>query len=83
MPANAQQKLQRRIANSRGVAPEAALVSPTRQSIEELRPDGPKFENPRVEAPPPAVVKRKYRRHPKVCRLVISSLKLRVNSSHA
>lgn len=58
-------KLQRRIANSRGLAPEAALVSPTRQSIEESRPDGFKSETSKVEGPPTAVAKRKYRRHPK------------------
>ncbi|KUI65974.1 FACT complex subunit SSRP1 [Cytospora mali] len=66
------QKLQRRIANARGIAPDAALVSPTRPSVEDARvevhrPDGP--------APPPpdardtgtaAVQKRKYRRHPKM-----------------
>lgn len=58
-------KLQRRIANSRGVAPDAALISPTRQSTEEGRQDGPKSEASKAEGPAAAVVKRKYRRHPK------------------
>lgn len=63
-------KLQRRIANSRGLGPGVSLVSPTRTSIE----DG-KVESSRSEAPATArsdnrdtstVAKRKYRRHPKV-----------------
>ncbi|KAI1253075.1 hypothetical protein MGN70_005283 [Eutypa lata] len=59
-------KLQRRIANSRGLGPEISLVSPARTSIE----DG-KYDPGRSEAARPdsrdstAVAKRKYRRHPK------------------
>lgn len=64
------QKLQRRIANSRGLAAEASLL-PSKQPI---------FEEPKLEPPPTvqqpvkielrdvtpvAVTKRKYRRHPK------------------
>lgn len=59
-------KLQRRIANSRGLAPEASLVSPTRTSIEDgkydpCRPEVGKPENREAAT----VAKRKYRRHPK------------------
>ncbi|RYP59891.1 hypothetical protein DL769_008356 [Monosporascus sp. CRB-8-3] len=59
-------KLQRRIANSRGLAPEASLVSPTRTSIEDgkydpCRPEVGKLENREAAT----VAKRKYRRHPK------------------
>ncbi|KXJ95425.1 hypothetical protein Micbo1qcDRAFT_200833 [Microdochium bolleyi] len=60
-------KLQRRIANSRGLAPQVSLVSPTRPSIEEGRQD--------VNGAPAVTkgdardglisTKRKYRRHPK------------------
>ncbi|KAL8370681.1 hypothetical protein RB595_000849 [Gaeumannomyces hyphopodioides] len=63
-------KLQRRIANSRGVAPEAALasptVSPTQRSLEEQqRQDAQRAETPRADAAAGIVTKRKYRRHPK------------------
>ncbi|KAK1843326.1 hmg box protein [Colletotrichum chrysophilum] len=59
-------KLQRRIANSRGHAPDVSLVSPTRASVEEpktetQRPDQPRPENKEG----PIQAKRKYRRHPK------------------
>ncbi|KAK3328957.1 hypothetical protein B0H66DRAFT_571680 [Apodospora peruviana] len=62
-------KLQRRIANSRGVAPDASLVSPTQPSLEEPRladahrSEVLKFE-PR-DTGNPIITKRKYRRHPK------------------
>ncbi|KAK3905857.1 hypothetical protein C8A05DRAFT_12364, partial [Staphylotrichum tortipilum] len=64
-------KLQRRIANSRGIAPEASLVSPTQSSAEDLKLQQQDAVNPEpaaVEAREPAAVvvtKRKYRRHPK------------------
>ncbi|KAH6691302.1 hypothetical protein F5X68DRAFT_64788 [Plectosphaerella plurivora] len=59
-------KLQRRIANSRGLAPEASLVSPTRANGEEPKPEVVKPEQPRLDAKDVAIVtKRKYRRHPK------------------
>lgn len=61
-------KLQRRIANTRGLAPDAALVSPIRPSAEESRPEAPKPEPTTAEAPEPTLAvatKRKYRRHPK------------------
>ncbi|KAF9879255.1 hmg box protein [Colletotrichum karsti] len=59
-------KLQRRIANSRGHAPDASLVSPTRASVEEPKPEA---QRPEIQRPEnkdgPVVTKRKYRRHPK------------------
>ncbi|KAI1369234.1 hypothetical protein F5Y08DRAFT_334647 [Xylaria arbuscula] len=59
-------KLQRRIANYRGVAPDASLVSPTRTSIEDARHDSNRADADRTDAKTgPVVVKRKYRRHPK------------------
>lgn len=64
-------KLQRRIANYRGVAPDASLVSPTRTSIEDARHDSNRTDADRIDAKVgPAVVKRKYRRHPKVGSLI-------------
>ncbi|KAJ9142107.1 High mobility group protein B3 [Pleurostoma richardsiae] len=60
-------KLQRRIANSRGVAPDTALVSPTQPSIEDARPEH-RPDAPSAESRDPAaavIQKRKYRRHPK------------------
>lgn len=66
------QKLQRRIANSRGIAPDASLVSPTQSSAEDLKlqqQDAVKPEPAAVDVREPAAVvvtKRKYRRHPKV-----------------
>ncbi|XXG93926.1 hypothetical protein Hte_000176 [Hypoxylon texense] len=60
-------KLQRRIANYRGVAPETSLVSPTRTSIEDARFDPNRAEPLKPEKPDGATAaKRKYRRHPKV-----------------
>lgn len=64
-------KLQRRIANARGIAPDVALVSPTRPSVEDARaevqrPDGPATPSTDTRDAGTAVVqKRKYRRHPK------------------
>ncbi|EGY18635.1 uncharacterized protein VDAG_09161 [Verticillium dahliae VdLs.17] len=59
-------KLQRRIANSRGLAPEASLVSPVRASSEDTKPENPNPEPARQETKDTTVVtKRKYRRHPK------------------
>ncbi|KAI2776560.1 hypothetical protein F4815DRAFT_342597 [Daldinia loculata] len=59
-------KLQRRIANYRGVAPETSLVSPTCTSIEDARVDSNRTESIKSEKPDgAAVAKRKYRRHPK------------------
>ncbi|KAH9902178.1 hypothetical protein F4778DRAFT_111939 [Xylariomycetidae sp. FL2044] len=59
-------KLQRRIANYRGVAPEVSLVSPTHTSIEDARLDSNRSESARTENKDgPTVAKRKYRRHPK------------------
>jgi len=60
-------KLQRRIANSRGLGAQVSLVSPTRQSIEDGRHDinrpdlAPKSEGRDGSTS----AKRKYRRHPK------------------
>ncbi|KAI1845718.1 hypothetical protein JX266_008083 [Neoarthrinium moseri] len=60
-------KLQRRIANYRGVAPAASLVSPARTSIEESsaantnKPLQPEVK----DAGSVSSTKRKYRRHPK------------------
>lgn len=59
-------KLQRRIANYRGVAPETSLVSPTRTSIEDTRLEANRTESVKIDKPEGAgVAKRKYRRHPK------------------
>ncbi|KAL2255680.1 hypothetical protein VTK26DRAFT_2898 [Humicola hyalothermophila] len=62
-------KLQRRIANFRGIAPETSLVSPIHPSAEDQRAhDGVKAESPRLEGREVVsvvVTKRKYRRHPK------------------
>ncbi|KAK5990401.1 High mobility group protein 20A [Cladobotryum mycophilum] len=60
-------KLQRRIANARGIAPSASLASPVKPTAEESKPDGNRKELARREnvVDPPVVTKRKYRRHPK------------------
>ncbi|POS74675.1 high mobility group protein [Diaporthe helianthi] len=68
-------KLQRRIANARGVAPDVALASPTRASVEDVRAGaGAELQKPESPALPSTdsreningvVQKRKYRRHPK------------------
>lgn len=65
-----QQKLQRKIASYRGIAPDAALVSPTQSSVEDGKSqDAVKSENQKGDGREPVtmiVTKRKYRRHPKV-----------------
>lgn len=62
-------KLQRRIANSRGVAPEASLAASAQPSVEDARlSDSQRPDAPRVEireAGTIVITKRKYRRHPK------------------
>ncbi|GAP83433.1 putative hmg box protein [Rosellinia necatrix] len=59
-------KLQRRIANYRGVAPDVSLVSPARTSIEDARHDANRADAGRADVKAePVVAKRKYRRHPK------------------
>lgn len=60
-------KLQRRIANSRGLAPQVSLVSPTRPSIEEGRQDlnGATAVTKGDARDGLISTKRKYRRHPK------------------
>jgi hypothetical protein len=58
-------KLQRRIANYRGIAPDASLAS-ARTSIEDARHDANRADVGRADAKvEPVVTKRKYRRHPK------------------
>lgn len=59
-------KLQRRIANYRGVAPDVSLVSPARTSIEDARHDANRADFGRANGKvAPSITKRKYRRHPK------------------
>ncbi|KAI1640441.1 hypothetical protein F4809DRAFT_637569 [Biscogniauxia mediterranea] len=59
-------KLQRRIANYRGVAPDASLVSPTRTSIEDTKLESNRSDPARTDSKDGSTVaKRKYRRHPK------------------
>ncbi|KAI1108403.1 hypothetical protein F5Y14DRAFT_457060 [Nemania sp. NC0429] len=59
-------KLQRRIANYRGVAPDASLASATRTSIEDARYDATRGDVGRSDGKIGlAAPKRKYRRHPK------------------
>ncbi|KAF4926339.1 High mobility group protein B3 [Colletotrichum viniferum] len=59
-------KLQRRIANSRGHAPDVSLVSPARASMEEHKAETQRPDQPRPETKEgPVQAKRKYRRHPK------------------
>ncbi|KAI2636010.1 hypothetical protein GGS21DRAFT_489725 [Xylaria nigripes] len=59
-------KLQRRIANYRGVAPDVSLALTARPSIEDARHDANRadFGRPNGKVAP-TVIKRKYRRHPK------------------
>jgi len=61
-------KLQRKIANSRGISSDRALASPRHtpnddRVSEDSRPVGPRVES--KDAVPPQGAKRKYRRHPK------------------
>lgn len=60
-------KLQRRIANARGIAPSVSLASPLRANPEEVKNEGVRVEATRPEngQEGAGVVKRKYRRHPK------------------
>ncbi|KAM0223656.1 hypothetical protein ACHAPA_012111 [Fusarium lateritium] len=60
-------KLQRRIANARGISPSASLATPIRPTSEDAKPDGVQPEPSRTETQPEGqgVAKRKYRRHPK------------------
>ncbi|OAA43233.1 high-mobility group 20A [Metarhizium rileyi] len=61
-------KLQRRIANARGIAPSVSLSSSAKQVPDESNQDGVRRDATRVEgtaAEPNGVTKRKYRRHPK------------------
>ncbi|RBR03571.1 uncharacterized protein FIESC28_11742 [Fusarium coffeatum] len=60
-------KLQRRIANARGISPSASLVTPARPTSEDAKSEGIPSEPVRTETPPEGqgVAKRKYRRHPK------------------
>ncbi|KAF5584142.1 uncharacterized protein FSUBG_12889 [Fusarium subglutinans] len=60
-------KLQRRIANARGISPSVSLVTPVRPTSEDAKSDSVQPEPTRTELPPEGhgVAKRKYRRHPK------------------
>ncbi|KAF4974961.1 hypothetical protein FZEAL_8193 [Fusarium zealandicum] len=60
-------KLQRRIANARGISPSVSLVTPVRHPSEDIKSDGVQPEPSRAESNPEVhgVAKRKYRRHPK------------------
>ncbi|UZP44380.1 hypothetical protein NXS19_012192 [Fusarium pseudograminearum] len=60
-------KLQRRIANARGISPSASLATPARPTSEEVKSESVQPEPSRTETPPEGhgVAKRKYRRHPK------------------
>ncbi|KAG5932784.1 hypothetical protein E4U53_001181 [Claviceps sorghi] len=60
-------KLQRRIANTRGIAPSISLAPSNKPSSDELKPDGVRQEPYRtdVNSETNGVTKRKYRRHPK------------------
>ncbi|KAG6003446.1 hypothetical protein E4U21_002040 [Claviceps maximensis] len=60
-------KLQRRIANARGIAPSISLASSNKPSSDESKQDGLRQEAPRPEARSETngITKRKYRRHPK------------------
>lgn len=60
-------KLQRRIANARGIAPSVSLPTTVKPSLEDAKQDGLRPEHARPESSNESngVVKRKYRRHPK------------------
>ncbi|KAG5962533.1 hypothetical protein E4U58_003838 [Claviceps cyperi] len=60
-------KLQRRIANARGIAPSISLSLSTKPSLDESKQDGLIQEASHTDAKSDSrgVVKRKYRRHPK------------------
>lgn len=59
-------KLQRRIANARGIAPSISLAD-IRATLEEVKQNGSRHDHARWEGNPETngVTKRKYRRHPK------------------
>jgi hypothetical protein len=63
------QKLQRRIANARGIAPSVSL--PLKPKPDEVKQDGSRQEPTKPEGSQEGagVVKRKYRRHPKVSQI--------------
>ncbi|CAM1506558.1 Fc.00g061990.m01.CDS01 [Cosmosporella sp. VM-42] len=60
-------KLQRRIANARGISPSVSLASPVRPTPEDAKSDAVRPEISRAEGSQEGqgVAKRKYRRHPK------------------
>ncbi|PHH91818.1 hypothetical protein CDD83_10167 [Cordyceps sp. RAO-2017] len=60
-------KLQRRIANARGIAPSVSLACTAKSASDESKPDNLRRESSRSDGAPDAngVAKRKYRRHPK------------------
>jgi hypothetical protein len=60
-------KLQRRIANARGIAPSVFLPSTVKASLEDAKQEGVRPEQGKTETnnETAGVVKRKYRRHPK------------------
>ncbi|OAQ70593.2 high mobility group, superfamily [Pochonia chlamydosporia 170] len=60
-------KLQRRIANARGIAPSVSLSSSAKQSLDESKQDGLRRDSARTDGSSETngVTKRKYRRHPK------------------
>ncbi|WKT43162.1 Sterile alpha motif domain [Fusarium oxysporum f. sp. vasinfectum] len=60
-------KLQRRIANARGISPSVSLVTSVRPTSEDAKSDSVQPEPTRTELPSEGqgVAKRKYRRHPK------------------
>ncbi|KID91203.1 high-mobility group 20A [Metarhizium guizhouense ARSEF 977] len=58
-------KLQRRIANARGIAPSVSLSSSVKPGSDESKQDEVKRDSSRTVAESNGVAKRKYRRHPK------------------
>ncbi|KAK8930362.1 High mobility group protein 20A [Metarhizium anisopliae] len=58
-------KLQRRIANARGIAPSVSLSSSVKSGSDESKQDEVKRDSSRAVAESNGVTKRKYRRHPK------------------
>lgn len=70
------QKLQRRIANARGIAPSVSLSSSAKPGPDDSKQDGLRRGSPRAEGGSEngGVTKRKYRRHPKVSELSMSRL---------
>lgn len=66
------QKLQRRIANARGIAPSVSLSSSVKSGSDESKQDEVKRDSSRAVAESNGVTKRKYRRHPKVSKKIES-----------